>query len=191
MPPSELNEKKASLNRGGIDRGRKSSNHFCVKQRLSRKHCKKDNWRYLYCKADSDPRVSRKNVVSSRWIIIPKRVEKVRESKYFISGLQFQHARNNSNFPKHTSSTWFTFFIIVIPLSSALTWTMKMQTSTIFYRKHELLFFFIVSAIFGDGNAQLFNSFLQFIQKKSSCNILHEWNERGGSHQLRNSQHFN
>lgn len=26
-------------------------------------------------------------------------------------------------------------------------------------------FFFIVSAIFGDGNAQLFNSFLQFIQK--------------------------
>lgn len=121
--------------------GRKSSNHFCVKQRLSRKHCKKDNWRYLYCKADSDPRVSRKNVVSSRWIIIPKRVEKVRESKYFISGLQFQHARNNSNFPKHTSSTWFTFFIIVIPLSSALTWTMKMQTSTIFYRKHELLFF--------------------------------------------------
>lgn len=134
-------KKKASLNRGGIDRGRKSSNHFCVKQRLSRKHCKKDNWRYLYCKADSDPRVSRKNVVSSRWIIKPKRVEKVRESKYFISGLQFQHARNNSNFPKHTSSTWFTFFIIVIPLSSALTWTMKMQTSTIFYRKHELLFF--------------------------------------------------
>lgn len=52
-------------------------------------------------------------------------------------------------------------------------------------------FFFIVSAIFGDGNAQLFNSFLQFIQKKSSCNILHEWNERGGSHQLRSSQHFN